>query len=63
MLVLIGIIYFGYQIIKAAIDNAEMKEWSKRNGLDFYSSSTGLRDVKTDKRCYIDPITGKKKLW
>lgn len=32
-------------------------------GGSVYSSSTGLRDVKTGKRCYIDVSTGKKTLW
>jgi hypothetical protein len=62
MLIFIGILYIAYHLIKESLDNAEMKEWSKRNGFDTYSSKTGLRDVKTDRLCYIDPRTGEKKL-
>lgn len=63
MLILIAIIYFGIKFIGEAIDDAEMRAWSKQRGMDTYSSKTGLRDVKTGKRCHINPLTGEKTLW
>ncbi len=63
MIILIGIIYVLYQLIKAAGEDAEIKRWCQSKGYDTYPSSTGLRDVKTDKHCYVDPMTGEKTLW
>ncbi len=63
MLIVIAIIYFGIKLIGEAIEDSQMKEWSKQQGFDTYASSTGLKDIKTGKHCYIDPITKKKTLW
>lgn len=63
MLLFIGICYLLYQGIKAFLDDCEMRDWAKGQGYDSYPSQTGMRDVKTNKHCYTDPITGKKTLW
>lgn len=63
MLLFIGICYFIYQGIKAFLDDCEMRDWAKGQGYDWYPSQTGIRDVKTNKHCYTDPVTGKKTLW
>ena len=63
ILVLIAIVYFGYKLLKEAKDDADIREQCRRQGHDTYPSSTGLRDMKTGKRCYVDPRTGKKTLF
>ena len=63
MLTAIAIIYIIYQLIKSASEDAQMKQWCKNRGYDTYPSNTGMRDVKTNKHCYVDPRTGKKTLW
>ncbi len=63
MLTAIAIIYVIYQLIKSAAEDAQMKQWCKSKGYDTYPSNTGMRDVKTNKHCYVDPRTGKKTLW
>lgn len=63
MLLFIGICCLVYQGLKAALDDAEMRNHAKSKGWDSYPSRTGMRDVKTNKHCYTDPRTGKKTLW
>ncbi len=63
MFIVIGIIWLLYHLIKSAMEDAEMKQWCKSRGYDTYPSNTGLKDIKTDKHCYIDPRTGEKTLW
>lgn len=63
MFIVIGIIYITYQLIKSAAEDAQIKQWSKSQGYDWYPSNTGMKDIKTDKHCYIDPRTGEKTLW
>ena len=61
--ILIAIIYFGYKFIKSAMEDAETRELCRRNGSDTYPSNTGIRDMKTGQRCYVNPRTGKKTLF
>ena len=63
MLTAIAIIYILYQLIKSAAEDAQMKQWCKSKGYDTYPSNTGMIDTKTNKRCYVDPRTGKMTLW
>ena len=49
MLILIAIIYFGYQLIKETNEDIEMRQWATSKGYDSYPSNTGLRDVRTNK--------------
>ena len=63
MILLIAILYFGYKLANEAIQDAEIKNTCRSKGYDTYPSSTGLRDMKTGKRCYVDPRTGKKTLF
>ena len=63
MFIVIGIIYILYQLIKSASEDAQMKQWCKSQGYDIYPSNTGMKDIKTDKHCYVDPRTGEKTLW
>jgi hypothetical protein len=62
MLLFIGICYLIYQGVKASVSDANMRSYSQSKGWDTYASQTGLRDVKTGKRCYVD-IHGNKTLW
>lgn len=62
-LIVIALLYFGYKALKAWSDDFDCKQDAINKGGSVYSSSTGLRDVKTGKHCYIDPKTGKKTLW
>lgn len=63
MLLFIGICYLIYQGIKAAVSDAEMRSHAQSRGWDSYPSQTGMRDVKTNKHCYTNPMTGEKTLW
>ena len=63
MILLIAILYFGYKLIKEAAEDAQVKSQCKSKGYDTYPSSTGLRDMKTGKRCYVNPRTGEKTLF
>ena len=63
MILLIAILYFGYHIIKELIQDAEIRNTCRNQGHDTYPSSTGLRDMKTGKRCYVNPRTGEKTLF
>lgn len=63
MLLFIGICYLIYQALKAWNDDFDCRQDAINRGSDIYSSRTGLRDVKTNKHCYIDVRTGKKILW
>ncbi len=49
MIILIAIIYFGYQLIKETNEDIEMRQWAINKGYDSYPSNTGLRDVRTNK--------------
>lgn len=63
MLLFIGICFIVYKLIQAAVSDAEMRNWAQGKGYDSYPSQTGMRDVKTNKHCYTDPMTGKKTMW
>lgn len=63
MILAIGIIYVLYVLIKAAIDDVEMRDYARSQGWGSYPSQTGMRDVKTNMHCYTNPTTGKKTMW
>ena len=63
MILLIAILYFGYKLGKEALQDAEMRDMCRRQGHDTYPSCTGIRDMKTGKRCYVNPRTGEKTLF
>lgn len=48
-LAVIGIIYIIVRLAKEASDDAWLREQARKDGLDFYASSTGLKDIKTNK--------------
>ena len=58
MMILIAIIYFGYQLIKETNQDIEMRQWAISKGYDSYPSSTGLRDVRTNKPYVSRPRQG-----
>lgn len=60
MLLFIG--YYLYHAMKAAISDTDMRSRAQSRGWDTYSSQTGVRDVKTNKRCYKD-ANGNKTMW
>ena len=51
-LVIIGIIIVVVNLCKDANGDAEVREHARRNGLDFYASSTGLRRVDDNTKYY-----------
>lgn len=63
MLILIGIIYIIYHLVKEAAEDEQIRQWCARQGYDTYPSSTGMKDMKTGKHCWVDPRTGEKTLW
>ena len=63
MILLIAILYFGYKLAKEASEDAQIKNQCRIKGYDTYPSSTGLRDIKTGKKCYVNPRTGEKTLF
>ena len=63
MILLIAILYFGYRLAKEASQDAQIRNQCRSQGYDTYPSSTGLRDMKTGKRCYVNPRTGEKTLF
>ncbi len=63
MLVLIGIIYIIYHLVKEAVEDEQIRQWCARKGYDTYPSSTGMKDMKTGKHCWVNPRTGEKTLW
>ena len=63
MLLLIAIIYVVYRLAKEAAEDAQIRNTCRSRGYDTYPSSTGLRDMKTGKRCYVNPRTGEKTLF
>lgn len=62
MWTIIGII--AYLVIRgaAAVSDAGSRSSAINSGSDVYSSKTGVRDVKTGKKCWTD-VNGKKTLW
>lgn len=60
MILLIAILYVGYLFIKASIEDEQVRINCKNKGCSEYPSSTGLRDIKTGKKCYVNPRTGQK---
>ncbi len=58
MMILIAIIYFGYQLIKETNQDIEMRQWAISKGYDSYPSNTGLRDVRTNKPYVSKPRQG-----
>ncbi|MCH5211088.1 MAG: hypothetical protein J1F01_09015 [Oscillospiraceae bacterium] len=63
MILLIAILYFGYKLAKEAAEDTQIRNQCRNRGFDTYPSSTGLRDMKTGKRCYVNPRTGEKTLF
>ena len=60
MILFLAILYFGYHLIKESIEDVQMRDTCRSQGFDTYPSKTGMRDVKTNRRCYVNPRTGKK---
>ena len=50
VIIVIAIIYFSIKGLKNYFDDIDMRNFSVKNGLDFYASSSGLRSTKTGKR-------------
>ena len=63
MILLLAILYFGYKLAKESMQDAQIRNECRRRGYDTYPSSTGIRDMKTGKRCYVNPRTGEKTLF
>lgn len=63
MFIVIAIIYFGGRMLKEYLDDVEIRNEAIKRGWDEYPSSTGTRDIKTNKKCYTSPTTGKKTLF
>ena len=51
-LVIIGIVIVVVNLCKDAKVDAECREHARQNGLEFYASSTGLRNTKTGEKYY-----------
>lgn len=51
-IVLIAIVYFGFKLFKECMEDAEHREWARRNGYDSYWSNTGKRNVKDNSKYY-----------
>ena len=60
MIIVIGIIYILYQVIKAACEDSYVKDTARRNGMDWYASSTGIRDIRTNKKVFLNSDGTKK---
>ena len=60
MLIVIGIVYVLYQVIKVACEDSYVKDAAIRNGMDWYASSTGIRDIKTNKKVFLNGDGTKK---
>lgn len=59
-LVAIGILYAIYKIYEA-ISNESMRQDCAKKGYDTYPDKDGhLRDVTNNRKCFVDPRTGKK---
>ena len=52
VLLLIGVIVVAYNLCKDASSDADCRRHAKERGLDFYASSTGLRNTKTGEKYY-----------
>lgn len=53
-IIIFAVIYFGIKLIKNYAEDCDMREFSRKNGLDFYASTTGLRSTKSNKKVYFD---------
>lgn len=54
LLFIIAIIYILYQVLKEKKVDSEVKNAARKNGQDWYASSTGIRDIKTNKKVWLD---------
>ena len=63
MILLIAILYFGCKLGKEALQDTQIRQECRNRGYDTYPSCTGIRDMKTGKRCYVNPRTGEKTLF
>lgn len=63
MIILLFLIRLFAEAISSFSTDFDCRQDAINKGGSVYSSSTGLRDVKTGKQCYIDVSTGKKTLW
>lgn len=63
MIILIFLIRLLVEGLSSWSVDFDCRQDATNRGSGIYSSSTGLRDVKTGKNCYIDVSTGKKTLW
>lgn len=52
LLVVIGIAIVVFHLCKDASDDAACRKHAQEHGLEFYASSTGLRNTKTGKKYY-----------
>ena len=53
MIIVVGIIYILYHLIREANEDGYLRDAARRNGSDWYPSCTGFRDVKTNKKVFI----------
>lgn len=51
-IIVLAILYYGYHLIKEAMDDAEMRNWARSKGYDTYSSRTGMRYTDTNEKYY-----------
>jgi len=51
-LLVIEIVIVVYHLCKDAIGDAEVREHARRNGMEWYASSTGLRRVDDNTKYY-----------
>lgn len=63
MIIAIGLIYFAIKALSEWNTDFDLRQDAINKGYDSYSSSTGLRDIKTEKHVYYDASTGKKTMW
>lgn len=50
--ILLAILIFVPRLIKEAIEDAEHRDWARRNGYDSYWSKTGKRNVSDNSKYY-----------